>query len=172
MQFSGPVRCLILACGNTLRGDDGVGMWLAEWAEEQFRNKPEIQRDFTTSMDSGVGRGDCSRRVSGVYRLLPGLPLRDSRRVVSVEPCDDNDAAAATHQLDAPQLLALARELYASLPRNAKLLTVGACSMKLGEELSSLALTALPEACRLLENTVLICSKTAGNDWNSSAVRK
>jgi len=29
-------RCLILACGNTLRGDDGTGPWLAEWAEKRF----------------------------------------------------------------------------------------------------------------------------------------
>src|ERR1035438_10762480 len=29
-------RCLILACGNTLRSDDGVGPWLASWAEERF----------------------------------------------------------------------------------------------------------------------------------------
>jgi Ni,Fe-hydrogenase maturation factor len=30
------VRVLILACGNTLRSDDGVGPWLAEWAEQHF----------------------------------------------------------------------------------------------------------------------------------------
>ena len=35
-------RCLILACGNTLRGDDGVGPWLAEWAENQFRTESQI----------------------------------------------------------------------------------------------------------------------------------
>jgi Ni,Fe-hydrogenase maturation factor len=34
-------RCLILACGNTLRGDDGVGPWLAEWAEKRFREESQ-----------------------------------------------------------------------------------------------------------------------------------
>ena len=39
-----PARCLILACGNTLRSDDGVGPWLAEWAEETFAQglKPKL----------------------------------------------------------------------------------------------------------------------------------
>ncbi len=32
-----PIQCLILACGNTLREDDGVGPFLAQWAEEHWR---------------------------------------------------------------------------------------------------------------------------------------
>jgi hydrogenase maturation protease len=36
-------RCLILACGNTLRGDDGVGLWLAEWAEQRFSDQPGVR---------------------------------------------------------------------------------------------------------------------------------
>ena len=36
-------RCLVLACGNTLRSDDGVGPKLAAWAEERFRENPEVR---------------------------------------------------------------------------------------------------------------------------------
>ncbi len=36
-------RCLILACGNTLRSDDGVGPTLAAWAEERFREQPNVR---------------------------------------------------------------------------------------------------------------------------------
>ena len=39
---SSPVRCLLLACGNTLRSDDGVGPWLAAWAEERFRTEARV----------------------------------------------------------------------------------------------------------------------------------
>jgi len=35
-------RCLILACGNTLRSDDGVGPWLAEWAEKRFASEADV----------------------------------------------------------------------------------------------------------------------------------
>ena len=146
-------RCLILACGNTLRADDGVGMWLAEWAEEQFRTEPSIrvisQQQWTPELAEDIAGAESVVFIDCCEDSAPGFA-----QVISVEPCDDI-AAGATHHLDAPQLLALGRELYASLPRNAMLLTVGASSMKLGEELSGLARTALPEACALLENTVL-----------------
>ena len=36
-------RCLILACGNTLREDDGVGPFLAQWAEERWRDDPRVR---------------------------------------------------------------------------------------------------------------------------------
>jgi hydrogenase maturation protease len=146
-------RCLILACGNTLRGDDGVGMWLAEWAEEQFRAVPSIrvisQQQWTPELAEDIAQAESVVFIDCCQDSAPGVA-----RVVCVEPCDDV-TVSITHHLGAPQLLALGRELYASLPRNSMLLTVGASSLKLGEELSSLARTALPEACELLENTVL-----------------
>ena len=37
------IRCLVLACGNTTRSDDGVGPFLAEWAEERFRNDTAVR---------------------------------------------------------------------------------------------------------------------------------
>ena len=42
-SFSGQARCLILACGNTLREDDGVGPFLAAWAEERFGVEPRVR---------------------------------------------------------------------------------------------------------------------------------
>ena len=36
-------RCLILACGNTLREDDGVGPFLAQWAEEHWRDDARVR---------------------------------------------------------------------------------------------------------------------------------
>ena len=36
-------RCLVLSCGNTLRGDDGIGPWLAEWAEERFKDEAGVR---------------------------------------------------------------------------------------------------------------------------------
>jgi hypothetical protein len=40
---SARVSCLILACGNPLRGDDGVGPWLAEWAAQHFRDQSLVR---------------------------------------------------------------------------------------------------------------------------------
>jgi hypothetical protein len=53
-----------------------------------------------------------------------------------------------------PQLLALAHELYDSLPRSALLLTIGAGSTELDEEFSEPVIDGIPQACALLEQTV------------------
>jgi hydrogenase maturation protease len=148
-----PIRCLILACGNTLRGDDGVGPWLAEWAEDRFCSDPSVRvlsrQQWTPELAEDIARAqsvlfiDCSvDRAPGSVNLTP------------VEPAVSTQGLATHHQ-GAPQLLALALELYGSAPVNAQLLTIGAGSIELGEEFSDAVLDALPEACRLIEDAIL-----------------
>ena len=145
------IRCLILACGNTLRSDDGVGPWLAKWAEDYFRH------------ESGV-------RVVSTHQWTPELAedIAEARSVLFVD-CSiaapaglvelrSVDAGARTesygHHLAAPNLLALARGLFDSAPQDALFLTVGAGSIELGESFSSDLEAALPNACALLEDAV------------------
>jgi hydrogenase maturation protease len=146
-------RCLILACGNTLRGDDGVGPWLAEWAEERFRAQAGVRilcrQQWTPELAEEVARTtsvvflDCSvDSEAGVVGMAPV-------EAVNFSP------AMITHHLGAAELLGLGLEFYASLPRQAFLLTVGAGSTELGEQFSDAVKTALPEACKLIEETVL-----------------
>jgi Ni,Fe-hydrogenase maturation factor len=75
--------------------------------------------------------------------------------LVQVEPAECGTQGLATHHLGAPELLALGRELYDSLPKSSLLLTIGAGSTRLGEEFSKTVNAALPEACNLLEKTIL-----------------
>ncbi len=146
-------RCLVLACGNTLREDDGAGPWLAEWAEERFRNEagvrvlarqqwtPELAEEIAGAED--VLFIDCSANSApGLVCLAPVTPSTHSPRLLG-------------HQLSAADLLALGRELYASLPRTAMLLTVGSGSLGLREGFSGAVQAALPDASQLLEETVL-----------------
>jgi hydrogenase maturation protease len=146
-------RCLILACGNTLRTDDGVGLWLAEWAEQRFRNQPGVRviadHQWTPELAEDVARAqsvlfiDCSLDSEpGSLHLTPVLPITGSP--------EHN-----THHLGAAELLALGRELYNSLPREALQLTIGAGSIEFGETFSAAVTAALPAACRLIEETVL-----------------
>ncbi|HMD75817.1 MAG TPA: hydrogenase maturation protease [Terracidiphilus sp.] len=148
-----PARCLILACGNTLRGDDGVGPWLAEWAERRFAGQAGVRvvarQQWTPDLAEDIARAesvlfiDCSLdSAPGSVNLAPVVPAPAGR-------------GHSTHHLDAPELLALARELYDSLPRNAHLLTIGAASIELGEAFSPAVTDALPQTCRLIEETVL-----------------
>jgi hypothetical protein len=62
--------------------------------------------------------------------------------------------------LGAAGLLALGRELYNSLPHEALQLTIGAGSTALGEKFSNAVTAAIPNACKLIEETVLrLCSE-------------
>ena len=160
-----PARCLILACGNTLRGDDRVGPWLAEWAEERFAADPAIRvisrQQWTPELAEEVTTADSVLFIDCSVESKPG-----AISVIAVKPASAGPGLA-THHIGAPELLALAQELYGSLPHQALLLTVGAGSTELREVLSAAVTAALPEACRLLENTILqlLAAPHAPTDW-------
>lgn len=147
------VRCLILACGNTLRGDDGVGPWLAEWAENRFRDEAAVhvlsRQQWTPELAEDIAQSDSVLFIDCSIDSVPG-----SVQILDVEPAVSTEGLA-THHSGAPELLAMARDLYNSLPRNALLLTVGAGSTEMGEEFSDAVRAALPKACNLLEKTIL-----------------
>lgn len=65
------------------------------------------------------------------------------------------ESALAPHTVSPPELLALARDLYGSMPSRALLLTVGAGSTELGEEFSAPVKDALVSACQMLGRAVV-----------------
>jgi hydrogenase maturation protease len=144
---------MILACGNTLRGDDGVGIWLAEWAEKRFTGQLSARivarQQWTPELAEDVAHAESVLFIDCSVDSAPG-----SISLTAVEPAASGQRLATHHQ-GAPELLALARELYNSLPCNAQLLTIGAGSTELGEVFSDQVTAALPEACKLIEETVL-----------------
>jgi len=146
-------KCLILACGNTLRGDDGVGPWLAAWAEKTFESETGVRvlarQQWTPELAEDIARSESVLFLDCSAASAPG-----ALDVILVQPATAAQGLA-THHLGAAELLALSQEFYGSLPRQALLLTIGAGSTELGEEFSGAVKSALPEACRLLEATVL-----------------
>jgi hydrogenase maturation protease len=146
------VRCLILACGNTLRSDDGVGPWLAAWAEGRFGAEPSVsvisRQQWTPDLAEEVAHAESVLFIDCAIDSAPG-----EIAIAPVAPAVASPALA-THHTGAAELLALGRELYSSLPRNAVLLTIGAGSTEMGETFSKSVNDRLPEACRLLEKTV------------------
>lgn len=146
------VRCLILACGNTLRSDDGVGPWLAAWAEEHLAAEPAVRlisrQQWTPDLAEDVAHAESVIFIDCSVESSPG-----EVRIHPVKPAAAGPGLAS-HHVGAPELLALGQELYDSLPRNALLLTIGADLTELGETFSKSVHDALPEACRLIEKTV------------------
>jgi len=153
MPSTEPTRCLLLACGNTLRSDDGVGPWLAEWAQERFAALDGLRvinrHQWTLELVEEVASAasvlflDCS---------IDAAPGEISLASVAALP---SSQGLSTHHLGAGELLALARDYYGSQPREALLLTVGAASTELGEAFSEPVQAALPEACKTLEDALL-----------------
>lgn len=149
---STPIRCLVLACGNTLRSDDGAGPLMAAWAEQRFRNEPGVRiiacQQWTLDLAADIAEAesvlflDCSiATAAGEVQLAPVHPVL-------------RQASAGTHHLGADELLALSSELFNSLPREALLLTIGAGSTELGEQFSEAVAAVLPQACRVLEDAI------------------
>ena len=145
--------CLILACGNTLRGDDGVGLWLAEWAKQRFSSQAGVRiiadHQWTPELAEDVAHAESVLFIDCSINSEPGSVL-----LTTVQPAA-GEREHATHHLGAAELLLLGRKLYVSLPSNAQHLTVGAGSTELGEVFSAAVTAALPDACRLIEETVL-----------------
>ncbi|HEY1987658.1 MAG TPA: hydrogenase maturation protease [Terracidiphilus sp.] len=145
-------RCLILACGNTLRGDDGIGPWLSAWSEERFEAEPLIRviarQQWTPDLAEDVAQAEFVIFVDCSIESAPG-----EVRIVAVEPAAAGPGLGS-HHVGAAELLALGQELYDSLPRASLLLTVGAGSIELGETFSKKVIDALPEACAQLEQAV------------------
>lgn len=148
-----PTRILVLACGNSLRGDDGAGPWLSEWASRRFKDDPQIRviarQQWTPDLAEEIARAravlfiDCSLEVApGSVNLLPVAPNPDAAGIVS-------------HHLSAPELLAVARHLYNAMPEQAVQLAIGAGSVALGEEFSQPVAQSLNTACERLEEAVL-----------------
>ena len=152
MVESVPYRCLVLACGNTLRGDDGVGPWLADWARHRFSDRPGFRvicrQQWTPELAEDIARAGSVLFIDCSLDSAPGS--------VSLSPIAPNpqSPSLATHHLSAPELLALACGLYDAQPREALLLTIGAGSVEICEDFSDAVKAALPQACSRIEETV------------------
>jgi hydrogenase maturation protease len=147
-----PTRVLILACGNTLRSDDGVGPWLADWAEQHFANHADVRiisrQQWTPDLAEDIAHSEHVLFIDCSIDSAPG-----SIKFTRIEPSDSKQGLA-THHSGAPELLALTRDLYNFQPNNALLLTIGAGSTELGEALSPAVTAALPHACGLIDRTI------------------
>jgi hydrogenase maturation protease len=145
-------RCLILACGNTLREDDGVGPFLAQWAEERWHDDARVRvlcdHQWTPDLAQEIAAAETVIFVDCSLDQAPGQILLHELSPASLK------LGLVTHHLGAPELLSVAQELYGTRPRRACLLTIGAASIELGEGLSPAVRDTLPAAEQLLELTV------------------
>jgi hydrogenase maturation protease len=136
-------RTIVLACGNSLRGDDGVGPRVVrELQNELGETQAEIScsHQWTPELAEKISKVDVAVFVDASATLAPGqIQVRNV-----MARCEK--AGATTHSMDPERLLALARSLYGKVPEKAYLLTIGAESFDPGEELSPAVRAAVPVA--------------------------
>ena len=106
------------------------------------------RQQWTPDLAEEVAQAESVLFIDCALDTAPG-----AMRIAPVQPARAQ-AGLATHHVGAAELLALSEELYGSLPRESFLLTMGAGSTEMGETFSPSVNAVLPEACRLLENTV------------------
>lgn len=148
--LGGPaVPALLLACGNPLRQDDGVGLRIAEAAEQIFpasRLRIVAAHQFTPEMAADV--------ASARLAIFVDARIADEPGAIRVVPVAARTEQPETHRLDPPALLALAESLCGQAPARAFALTIGAASFGYGEGISAPLRQSVPRALRLLGNLV------------------
>lgn len=150
--IQGESRRLLLACGNVLRSDDGVGLHLAAAVETDPRFagvEVIVAQQFTPELAELIAAADRVAFVDACAEL-PAGEVRLQSVAVAAEP-----PHSFTHHLPPAALLALAQSLYGRTPQQAVALAVGAASFELGEGLSATVVAAVPPAIELLRKFLL-----------------
>jgi hydrogenase maturation protease len=149
------IRCLILACGNTLRSDDGIGPRLCAWVQQHFSANPSVRaisdHQWTPEIAEEIAKAETVLFIDCTLDCAAGQIILREVHPTPLVP------GLVTHHVGAPELLAITRDLYNTAPRKALLLTVGAGSIELGEGLSPQVQAAFPDATALLELTIHQC---------------
>jgi hydrogenase maturation protease len=139
--------CLILACGNSLRGDDGASLRLAD--DLQLTPLPDgvrilVQQQWTPELAEDIAAAnsvlflDCAlTQTPGSVTLTPVIPASTA-------------SGFLTHHQDASALLAFAQSFYGRIPEHCAILLIGAQSIEHSESISMVVKAALPKALDML----------------------
>jgi len=135
---------LVIGIGNTLRGDDGVGVAVAQQLAAQ--HLPDLRviacHQLTPELTALISQAEQVIFVDASTNLSAGD--------VKVIPLDlDSARALATHHWAPTALLMAAKVLYSAQPRSA-LVAIGAQHFGYCEQLSESVARALPRATQLI----------------------
>ena len=150
-------RVLIIACGNSLRGDDGAGWRIAEALVEQPSVTAGAEVIFspqlTPELSAKLSETQTAVFVDAGTDLAPGE--------IAFEPVEPSrwEPGATLHYLSPANLLSMAQIQYGAIPQHAFTLTVGGEQFGYSEKLSEPVLKAIPEAVTRIVECVASASK-------------
>jgi hydrogenase maturation protease len=139
---------LVIGIGNPLRGDDGVGTWLAEEAAVRTAAEPDGPVAVRSVQQLTPELAEELAQLEDVLFIDAWLaPAKAAPELTEIGPAA---GAADSHRLEPAQLLAVSQALFGSMPR-AHLLQVPAHAFDHGMELSRQLEATLPAARALLQ---------------------
>lgn len=136
-------RSLILACGNPLRGDDGVAWRVVEalQADAEFNSVMTIvEQQWLPEHAEAVSRAEVVIFIDCNASGVPG-EVREARTWAA-----ETSPRVFTHHLDPASLLLLAQQLYGHAPSRAFTIAISGESFALREALSPRIIDAIPTA--------------------------
>jgi hydrogenase maturation protease len=136
-------RALILACGNPLRGDDGIAPLLARSLRAEFcdpQTETRSVQQWTPELAQPISASEIVLFLDASITLQPG-----EVRLRRLEPAREFPLSV-THSISPESLLALAVQLYSRAPEQAFLLTIGGASFDHADQLSEPVRSAVPRA--------------------------
>ena len=147
-----PIRRLVLACGNTLRGDDGVAWHIADQLDvlpSHAGNEIITTQQFLPEHAEQISLADVV-----VFVDCSALTTAGYVSSLSIDPAEQLPRIL-THHLDPAGLLRLALDLYGKIPSRRTLITVGGESFAMTEELSAAVRNAIPTATLAVRQALL-----------------
>jgi len=142
------VQSIIFACGNPLRGDDGVALRVVCNLQEGYTSsETEIccAQQWTPDLAESISKSDLVIFVDASVAIPPG-----EIRLKSLSGRHER-SGLTTHSLSPERLLELSLELFQRVPERAFLLTIGGASFEPGDQLSDPVQRAVPAACNQLK---------------------
>ncbi len=131
---------LVIGYGNSLRGDDGVGVAVAEQLNETLQNSTVrvlACQQLTPELASEISKADRVIIIDAAKGEMPGQIT-----VNTIEPGDES--STFTHELRPSTLLACAQELYGKHPVTF-LVSITGYSFEFSDELSDTLKRIMPE---------------------------
>lgn len=147
-----PQRVLLLACGNTYRGDDGVGWRIGCAVEQQmqFAGLTVVRtRQLLPEHAEAISVADIV-----VFVDCSAITEAGTVSTILIQPAETLPGIL-THQLDPGSLLRLALDLYARNPARAVVVTVGGNCFELTDRLSKPVKAAVPKALEAVRCALL-----------------
>ncbi len=147
-----PQGILLLACGNTFRGDDGVGWCIGR----ALKSHPPcsglnviLTRQLLPEHAEVISAAETVVFVDCDATTVPGqvsaFPVKPANSI----------PGTLTHHLDPASLLRLSLDLYARIPARAQIVTVGGESFEWTDHLSRTVKVAIPKAIKQVRSALL-----------------